>query len=127
MLGGVVRIISTFLCRNLQHAPLASNRRMKSSKCMTNGVADKGSIPQRTRRGVHLSLKEVRAMIEIWELPPFLSAEQAADLYQRSIGVLRHHVSEGRFPKSAMVGKPLQFVTTRFIQEVAERKAGQQR
>lgn len=100
---------------------------MRSRKSLTNGVSDDDSIPQRTRRGVHLSLKEVRAIIEIWELPPFLSAEQAAEVYQRSIGVLRHHVSEGRFPKSAIVGKPLQFVTTRFIQEVAERKAGQQR
>jgi hypothetical protein len=85
------------------------------------------SPPNRTRQGVHLTLKEVRAIIEIWGLPPFLSAEQAAELCQRSIGVLRHHVSEGRFPNSALVGKPLQFVTTRFIQEVAERKAGQRR
>ena len=82
---------------------------------------------KRTRRGVKLSLREVRAMVEIWGLPPFLNAEQAAKLYQRSIGVLRNHVSEGRFPRSAIIGKPLLFVTTRFIQEIAARAEGGRR
>jgi hypothetical protein len=102
-------------------------KRRRQIQRNTGGMPTHASTPSRTRQGVHLTLKEVRTIIEIWELPPFLSAEQAAELYQRSVGVLRHHVSEGRFPQSAIVGKPLQFVTTRFIQEVAERKAGQKR
>lgn len=81
----------------------------------------------RTRRGVKLTLREVRAIIDIWGLPPFLTACQAARLYQRSIGVLRNHVSEGRFPRSAIVGKPLMFVTVHFIREIAARAEGGRR
>ena len=76
---------------------------------------------KRTRHGVKLSMREVRSMIEIWGLPPFLTLEEAAKIANRSTSVLRNHVSEGRFPRSAIVGKPLTFITTRYLQEVAAR------
>lgn len=80
---------------------------------------------KRTRQGVKLSMHEVRFIIEIWELPPFLSLEQAAQVCNSSPSTLKNQTNEGRFPRSAMTGKPLRFVTTRFIQEIAARLEGQ--
>ena len=79
---------------------------------------------KRTRKGIKLSMKDVRFIVEIWGLPPFLTLDEAAHISNRSVSVLRNHVSEGRFPRSAIVGKPLTFVTARFIQEVAARLGG---
>lgn len=78
----------------------------------------------RTTRGIKLTLKEVRHIVEIWSLPPFVALEQAASIANLTPGSLRSMVSEGRFPNSAVKGKPLMFVTTKFIQEVARRAGG---
>lgn len=77
-----------------------------------------------TRQGVKLTMREVKEMVEIFDLGPFLTLEQAAEVIQIAPGTLRNWVSEGRLRGSAVTGKPLRFVTLRFLREVAERNGG---
>lgn len=74
-----------------------------------------------TAHGVKLTAHEIRLIVEIWALPPFLNLDQAAAVSGLAPGTLQNQVSQSRFAKSAIKGKPLRFVTIRFLAEVAAR------
>jgi hypothetical protein len=80
-----------------------------------------GAGARRGRLGVQLSDREVGRMIEQFNLPPFLTLAQAADICQLKPGTLKNQVCQDRFDGSAIKGKPLCFITTRFLQEFAGR------
>jgi hypothetical protein len=75
----------------------------------------------RGRRGVDLSGREAREMVGKFALPPFLTLDQAAAICQVKPRTLKNQVCQGRFDRSAIKGKPLRFVTHRFLQEFASR------
>jgi hypothetical protein len=91
----------------------------------SGGASTTGSAPAEsscgTRGGVRLSTRDAQQIIEAHNLPVFLTLEQAASVCQLAPGTLRNHVSEGRYARSAVRGKPLRFVTQLFLKEFAER------
>lgn len=101
---------------------------IRSSSKTTDPTNKLSSHPKsKATGGVNLTMKEIRQIVEIWSLPPFVALEQAADIANLTPGSLRGMVSEGRFPNSAVKGKPLMFVTVKFVQEVARRTNGASR
>ncbi len=78
------------------------------------------NMPRRDQ-GARLSMREIQQIVKMWNLPAFMTLDQAAAFAQLAPGTLRNHVSEGRYPNCAITGKPLRFVTTRFIREFAAR------
>ena len=80
------------------------------------------NAPGNSNHGPILGMREIRQIVEIHSLPPFLTLEQAAHLCQLSPGTIRNQVSQGRFTKSAIRGKPLRFITSVFVQEFCARR-----
>ncbi|XAM01591.1 hypothetical protein OT109_09375 [Phycisphaeraceae bacterium D3-23] len=79
---------------------------------------------RRTTHGVRLSKKDAQQIIEAHGLPPILSLDEASDYARLSKGTVQNQVTQGRYARSALTGRPLQFITLLFIQDHAARGGG---
>jgi hypothetical protein len=66
--------------------------------------------------GVKLTKQELAEIRSIYG--PFLSLEQAASIAGLAPITLKKHVSEGRYVHCTKRGKPIRFLTERFVQEL---------
>jgi predicted HTH domain antitoxin len=65
---------------------------------------------------VKISLREMREIVAAYG--PFLSLEKAAEIAGLAPMTLKKQVSQGRYKNCAKRGKPIRFLTERFVQEL---------
>ena len=72
------------------------------------------------RGGPRLKADELQRIADLYtdKFGPILSLDQAADVTKLSKQTLRRFVCEGKFAASVFRGRPLRFITQRFIEEV---------
>ncbi len=70
------------------------------------------------RAGLNRKLTRAEIADAVRDLPPVLTADEAAMLARQAKSTLYHHVSRGRFRTSVRRGKPLLFWRDRFVMEL---------
>ena len=79
-------------------------------------AAMKPNRAKRQFRGIKLTAEERRMLIANYG--PILSLEQAAAIAGLAPATLKRQVCEGKYANCVKRGKPLRFITDRFIQEL---------